>query len=108
MITLFVASFGVGIGFWILSAFVADRLQREHPETYEALGGEKAFGLQGDESTDARRSHRRYLKFLLHRSHSTLNDRYLSALSDFALALFLIMIVLMMAWLITFFANALQ
>jgi hypothetical protein len=102
---LAVAFFGAAIGFWILSAFVADRLKREHPETYEALGGEKAFDLRGDESIATLRAQWPYWKFLLRRSHRSLDDRYLSALSDVVLALFVSSQILVLALLIVVLAE---
>lgn len=105
VVTLFFVTLGAFFGFWTLSAFVADHLQREHAETYVALGGEKAFDFRGEETTTFSVPQRRYLKFLFSRAHRSLGDRYLSILSDVALALFVITLFLFVVLLMSFLAQ---
>ena len=106
VVTLFFVTLGAGFAFWTMSAFVADRLQREHPETYEALGGEKAFDFRGEEKMWFSVPQRRYLKFLFSRAHLSLGDRHLSVLSDVALALFVVFLFFFAVTLMSFLAHA--
>lgn len=106
VVTLFFVTLGAFSGFWTLSAFVADHLQRQHPGTYVTLGGEKTFDFRGEEKLTLSVPQRRYLKFLFGRAHRSLGDRYLSILSDVALALFAITLFLFVVLLRSFLAQA--
>ena len=69
---------GIGIISLIIFMFFVDRLRRDHPDVYDALGRpsvlDGAMGRRGKEW--------RLMKFILLREHGEFGDKTLSRLSD--------------------------
>ena len=87
-VTLFPLLFGMVIVWFVLIKLLFNRLERSHPQTYEAMGKPSLFlrnSIAGGWAT---------LKFLVTRQHKPLNDSYLSKLSDAMLAFFAIYLLL--------------
>ncbi|QNN47485.1 hypothetical protein H9L17_04930 [Thermomonas brevis] len=81
-ITLAPIFFGIVIVWFILIKLLFNRLELYHPQKYEAMGRPSLFlrnTIAGGWAT---------LKFLVAREHKSLNDSYLSKLSDFMLVFF--------------------
>lgn len=87
-ITLFPVLFGMVIVWFVLIKLLFNRLERAHPQKYEAMGKPSLFlrnSIAGGWAT---------LKFLLAREHKALSDSYLSKLSDAMLVFFAIYLLL--------------
>ena len=81
---LFVALFAMVIVWFVLIKLLFNRLERVHPQKYEAMGKPSLFlrnHIAGNWAT---------LKFLIGREHRKLNDSRLSTLSDIMLSFFAI------------------
>jgi hypothetical protein len=90
-LTLFPILFGMVIAWFVLIKLLFNRLERAHPQKYEAMGRPSLFlrnSISGGWAT---------LKFLATREHKALNDKYLSKLSDAMLAFFGIYLLLFVA-----------
>ena len=74
---LFIMAFG-GLG---LTKLLLSRLERAHPDKYEAMGKPSLFLRNNISNAWATQ------KFIFCREHKTLNDKYLSKLSDVILVL---------------------
>jgi hypothetical protein len=87
-VTLFLILFGMVIVWFVLIKILFNRLERLHPQKYEAMGQPSLIlrnNISGGLAT---------LKFLVAREHKSLNDSYLSKLSDAMLVFFVIYILL--------------
>jgi hypothetical protein len=87
-VALFPVFFGIVIVWFVLIKLLYKRLEREHPQKYEAMGKPSLFlrnHISGSFAT---------FKFLVSREHRALNDRYLSKLSDAMLVFFAIYLLL--------------
>lgn len=87
-VALFPVLFGMVIVWFVLIKLLYRRLEREHPQKYEAMGKPSLFlrnHISGGFAT---------LKFLVSREHKALNDDYLSKLSDAMLVFFAIYLLL--------------
>ncbi|MGY1528729.1 hypothetical protein [Luteimonas sp. A649] len=76
--------FGMVIVWFVLIKLLFNRLERAHPQKYEAMGRPSLFlrnSIAGGWAT---------LKFLVAREHKALNDGHLSRLSDAMLVFFAI------------------
>ncbi len=82
---------GIGIISLIVFMFFVDRLRRDHPDVYDALGRPSVLDL--DRGLSRWRKELRFMKFVLLREHVVFGDRTLSRLSDSLLFLFLIQLV---------------
>jgi len=89
--TTFFALFGLVLVWFVLVKMLFRRLESAHPAKYEAMGRPSLFLRNSPAGAIA------MLKFLVTREHKTLNDSYLSKLSDAMLAFFLIYTVLFFA-----------
>ena len=76
------------ITWFVLIKLLFNRLERVHPQKYEAMGRPSLF-LRNNIATGLAT-----LKFLLAREHRPLNDGYLSKLSDAMLAFFVVYLLL--------------
>ena len=83
-ITLFV----MVIVWFVLIKLLFNRLEQAHPEKYEAMGKPSLF-LRNNIATGLAT-----FKFLAARQHRSLNDRYLSKLSDAMLVYFSVYLLL--------------
>ena len=84
----FAIIFGMVIVWFVLIKLLFNRLERHHPQKYEAMGRPSLFlrnSISGGWAT---------LKFLTTREHKALNDSYLSKLSDGMLVFFAIYLLL--------------
>lgn len=87
--TSFVAFlFGMVIVWFVLIKILFNRLEQAHPEKYEAMGRPSLF-LRNNIATGWAT-----LKFIVAREHRSLNDGYLSKLSDSMLVYFAIYLLL--------------
>ena len=80
--------FGMVIAWFVLIKLLFNRLERSHPQKYEAMGRPSLFlrnHIAGGWAT---------LKFLAGREHKALNDSYLSKLSDAMLIFFSVYLLL--------------
>jgi hypothetical protein len=77
-----VALFTMVIVWFVLTKMLFNRLERAHPAKYEAMGKPSLF-LRNNIATGWAT-----LKFIVCREHSSLNDSYLSKLSDAMLVYF--------------------
>jgi hypothetical protein len=87
-VTLFPILFGMVVVWFVLIKLLFNRLERDHPQKYEAMGRPSLFlrnSIAGGWAT---------LKFLLNREHKALNDEYLSKLSDTMLIYFAVYLLL--------------
>ncbi len=87
-VTLFPLLFGMVIVWLVLIKLLFNRLERSHPQKYEAMGRPSLFlrnSIAGGWAT---------LKFLAGREHKPLNDSYLSKLSDAMLVFFAVYLLL--------------
>jgi hypothetical protein len=87
-VTLFPLLFGMVIVWFVLIKLLFNRLERLHPQKYEAMGRPSLFlrnSIAGGRAT---------FKFLAAREHKSLNDSYLSKLSDAMLVIFAIYLLL--------------
>jgi len=87
-VTLFPILFGMVIVWFVLIKLLFNRLERAHPQKYEAMGRPSLFlrnNIAGGWAT---------LKFLVAREHKTLDDSYLSKLSDAMLVFFAVYLLL--------------
>jgi len=84
---LFIALFGMVIVWFVLMKLFYNRLERSHPQKYEAMGKPSLFlrnNIAGSWAT---------FKFLVGREHRQLHDRRLSRLSDTMLAFFAVYLI---------------
>jgi hypothetical protein len=81
---VFLALLGMVIVWFVLIKLLFNRLEVAHPQKYEAMGRPSLFLRNNIGSGWA------IFKFLVMREHRTLNDRYLSRLSDAMLVFFAI------------------
>jgi hypothetical protein len=98
-VTFFPLLFGMVIVWFVLIKLLFSRLERSHPQKYEAMGRPSLFlrnSIAGGWAT---------FKFLAGREHKSLNDSYLSKLSDAMLVFFAIYLLLFFG---LFFAVARQ
>ena len=85
---IFAMLFGMVIVWFVLIKLLFNRLERHHLKKYEAMGRPSLFlrnSIEGGWAT---------LKFLVTREHRSLNDSYLSKLSDAMLVFFAIYLLL--------------
>jgi hypothetical protein len=85
---LFPVLFGMVIVWFVLIKLLFGRLERAHPQKYEAMGRPSLFlrnSIGGGWAT---------IRFLVAREHKALNDSYLSKLSDFMLVFLVVYVVL--------------
>jgi hypothetical protein len=87
-IALFVVLFGMVVVWFVLIKLLFNRLEAAHPQKYEAMGRPSLF-LRNNIATGWAT-----MKFLFAREHRTLNDNYLSKLSDAMLVFFAIYLLL--------------
>ena len=83
-VTIFPLLFGMVLVWFVLIKLLFNRLDRSHPQKYEAMGRPSLFlrnSIAGGWAT---------LKFLAAREHKSLNDSYLSKLSDAMIVFFAI------------------
>jgi hypothetical protein len=80
--------FGMVLVWFVLVKLLFNRLESTHPAKYEAMGRPSLFLRNTIEGGW------RFLKFLLTREHRSLNDGYLSKLSDGMLVFFVIYLLL--------------
>ena len=88
VITLFPILFGMVIVWFVLIKLLFNRLERAHPQKYEAMGRPSLFlrnSIAGGWAT---------FKFLVAREHKALNDSYLSKLSYAMLIFFAVYLLL--------------
>jgi len=85
---LFIILFGMIIVWFVLIKLLFNRLETAHPQKYEAMGKPSLF-LRNNIATGWAT-----MKFLFAREHRTLNDPYLSKLSDAMLVFFAIYLAL--------------
>ena len=92
------------VGVWfILIKILFNRLEQTHPEKYEAMGRPSLF-LRNNIATGWAT-----LKFLVAREHRSLNDNFLSKLSDSMLAFFAVYLALFVGlsvWIVNNSASA--
>lgn len=88
ILTLFFALLGIVLAWFVLVKLLFTRLERAHPEKYESMGKPSLFWRNSPAGAFA------MLKFLVAREHRSLNDSYLSKLSDAMLVFLLIYMVL--------------
>src|SRR3546814_494202 len=86
--SFFALLFGMVIVWFLLIKILFNRLERAHPEKYEAMGRPSLF-LRNNIATGWAT-----LKFIVAREHRSLNDVYLSKLSDCMLIYFAIYLLL--------------
>jgi hypothetical protein len=87
-VALFPVLFGMVIVWFVLIKLLYRRLELAHPQIYEAMGRPSLFlrnSIAGGWAT---------FKFLVTREHKTLNDGYLSKLSDTMLVFFALYLLL--------------
>lgn len=99
-IALFVVLFGMVIVWFVLIRLLFKRLEVAHPQKYEAMGRPSLF-LRNNMATGWAT-----MKFLFAREHRSLNDSYLSKLSNAMLAFFVIYLLLFFG--LAFFVAGLQ
>ena len=87
-IALFAVLFGMVIVWFVLIKLLFNRLEVAHPQKYEAMGRPSLF-LRNNIATGWATT-----KFLVARQHRSLNDSYLSKLSDAMLVFFAIYLLL--------------
>jgi hypothetical protein len=87
-IALFVVLFGMVVVWFVLIKLLFNRLEAAHPQKYEAMDRPSLF-LRNNIATGWAT-----MKFLFAREHRTLNDNYLSKLSDAMLVFFAIYLLL--------------
>ena len=87
-ITLFSVLFGMVVVWFVLIKMLFNRLEVAHPQKYEAMGRPSLF-LRNNIATGWAT-----MKFLFAREHRSLNDSYLSKLSDAMLVFFAIYLLL--------------
>ena len=87
-IILFAVLFGMVIVWCVLIKLLFNRLEVTHPQKYEAMGRPSLF-LRNNIATGWAT-----MKFLFAREHRSLNDSYLSKLSDAMLVFFAIYLLL--------------
>jgi hypothetical protein len=87
-VALFIVLFGMVIAWFVMIKLLFNRLERAHPQKYEAMGKPSLF-LRNNIATGWAT-----MKFLIAREHRALNDGYLSKLSDAMLAFFAIYLLL--------------
>jgi len=87
-IILFAVLFGMVIVWFVLIKLLFNRLEVTHPQKYEAMGRPSLF-LRNNIATGWAT-----MKFLFAREHRSLNDSYLSKLSDAMLVFFAIYLLL--------------
>ena len=80
--------FAMVVAWFVLIKLLFNRLERVHPQKYEAMGRPSLF-LRNNIATGLTT-----LKFLVAREHRTLKDSYLSKLSDSMLVFFAIYLLL--------------
>lgn len=80
--------FGMVLVWFVLVKLLFNRLESAHPAKYEKMGRPSLFLRNTIEGGW------RFLKFLLTREHRSLNDGYVSKLSDGMLAFFVIYLLL--------------
>lgn len=85
---LFAVLFGMVVVWFVLIKLLCNRLEAAHPQKYEAMGRPSLFLRNNIVTVWAT------MKFLFAREHRTLNDPYLSKLSDAMLVFFVIYLVL--------------
>ena len=76
--------FSMVVGWFVLLRLFFNRIERAHPRTYEAMGSPSLFlrlNIVNGWAT---------LKFIAAREHRTLNDNYLTRLSNFMLVYFVV------------------
>ena len=95
--TIFLLLLGMVLIWFILVKMLFKRLESAHPAKYEAMGRPSLFLHSSPAGAIA------MLKFLVTREHKTLNDSYLSKLSDAMLIFFLVYVIL---FLVLFFSIA--
>ena len=83
-IALFAVLFGMVIVWFVLIKLLFNRLEVAHPQMYDAMGRPSLF-LRNNIATGWAT-----MKFLFAREHRSLNDSYLSKLSDAMLVFFAI------------------
>jgi hypothetical protein len=84
LVVLFPVFFALVIVWFVLIKLLFNRLERAHPQKYQAMGRPSLFlrnHIAGSWAT---------FKFLVTREHKALGDRYLSKLSDAMLVFFAI------------------
>jgi len=96
---LFAVLFGMVVVWFVLIKLLCIRLETAHPQKYEAMGRPSPF-LRNNIATGWAT-----MKFLFAREHRTLNDPYLSKLSDAMLVFFAIYLVLFL-WLSFFISGS--
>jgi hypothetical protein len=87
-IAIVLVFFGIALVWFVLIKLLFNRLAAAHPQKYEAMGRPTLF-LRNNIATGWAT-----MKFLVAREHRTLNDRYLSKLSDAMLVFFTIYLLL--------------
>jgi len=87
-IILFAVLFGMVVVWFVLIKLLFNRLEVAHPQKYEAMGRPSLF-LRNNIATGWAT-----MKFLFAREHRSLNDSYLSNLSDAMLVFFAIYLLL--------------
>ena len=90
--SFFAFLFGMVIVWFVLIKILLNRLERAHPEKYEAMGRPSLFLRNNIAAGWAT------LKFIVAREHRSLNDGYLSKLSDSMLVYFAIYLLLFFAF----------
>ena len=85
---LFPLLFAMAVGGLMLSKLLLNRLERVHPDKYEAMGRPSLFLRNNITNAWATQ------KFIFGREHKNLNDSYLSKLSDVILVFFVIYLLL--------------
>ncbi|GAB1406092.1 hypothetical protein [Luteimonas terricola] len=96
-ISLGITLFAMVIVWFLLIKLLFNRLERAHAQKYEAMGRPSLF-LRNNIATGWAT-----LKFLVAREHRSLNDSYLSKLSDGMLIFFIVYLMLFFgisAWLV--------
>lgn len=89
---LFPIIIGMIIVWFVLIKLLLRRLEQLHPAKYEAMGRPSLFFRNTPDTNFAT------LKFLFTRQHKTLNDQYLSRLSDAMLVFFAIYLPLFLSF----------
>ncbi|HEY4146087.1 hypothetical protein [Pinirhizobacter sp.] len=84
----FFVLFGMVIMWFVMIKLLFNRLEAAHPEKYAAMGRPSLFLRNSVASSWAT------MRFLVTREHRTLNDSYLSRLSDAMLVFFAIYLLL--------------
>jgi hypothetical protein len=75
-IALVLVNFGIALVWLVFLKLIFNRLEAAHPQKYEAMGRPSLFLRNNDAAAWA------IMKFLIAREHRTLNDKYLTKLSD--------------------------